>query len=127
MWARQLIGRDAGTCVQMPFDVFQRNKDNGTVCEIGQEPVIRGMVWGPIPDGVEAAAPAEVAPAEVAPADPDTDTDTDSDDAGAVEVPEDWQTLHHMSRRALAKEITGDTYDDAASADAAIQAYLDAE
>lgn len=42
------------------------------------------------------------------------------EEAGAVEIPQDWDELHHSSRIALARRLTDDPVDTAADADRVI-------
>lgn len=59
----------------------------------------------------------------------DSDNDEDgkgADDGGAtaVEIPEDWEGLHHLTRVKLAKDITGGDIANKEAADEAIRAEL---
>lgn len=42
----------------------------------------------------------------------------------AVEIPEDWETIHHSKRRAIARELTGEEPENTAAADEIIRAEL---
>lgn len=46
--------------------------------------------------------------------------------ADTIEVPADWQNLHHSKRKALAKVISGSAVADLATADNVIAAYVEA-
>jgi len=106
MRARQLIGNDAGKILEVPFDVFQRCVEQGTMCRVGEEPKIRGMVLDP-------AEPEEAEASE--------------DGTAAVVVPEDWEDFHYTRRKELATNITGVEYDHVAEADEAIRKHLETE
>ena len=43
----------------------------------------------------------------------------------SVDVPDGWQKLHHMKRKALARAIAGEDWDgDASAADKVVRGYL---
>ena len=95
MLVRQLMGPYAGQLVEMPYPVAQNCIACGTAAD---------------PD--DHAAAASVKGLKI------------MDPAPAVEIPDGWESLNHIERRALATSITGQTYKKAGAADAAIRAHL---
>ena len=64
MQMRQLIGAQAGQVLDFPYHVAKAGIEARTMCALGDEPVIRGMVWDPPLGAVagEKSAPPVVAP-----------------------------------------------------------------
>lgn len=48
----------------------------------------------------------------------------DEEDAPPVDIPADWQSLHHATKKKLAREISGDDVDNTDAAEAIIEAEI---
>lgn len=70
---------------------------------------------------------AEIIPAEqpTEPQDEPQVADTDAEPRLVVDIPDDWESQHHMSRIALARRLTTEAVETAADAAAVIMAEIE--